>query len=271
MQNGLSGNTSIQRYFDIIPTTNTGLNGTLVYKYDDSELNGKVAGALSLFRSTNSGSSWTAQGGTVNTSTNSITLTGIDAFSRWSATSPNASASQLNIIMQGFYNTGTGKLNMRDTVRAYLRSNSSPYNLVDSAKSIIDSVTFAGSFLFANAPTGTYYLQMKHRNSIETWSKANGESYTLGSPLVYNFTTAAAQAYGSNMIQVGPKFGIFSGDVNQDGVVNAIDVSDTDNAAFNFLTGYIPTDVNGDRVANALDVAIADNNAFNFVGKVTPP
>ncbi len=160
---------------------------------------------------------------------------------------------------------------MRDTVRAYLRSNSSPYNLVDSAKSIIDSVTFAGSFLFANAPTGTYYLQMKHRNSIETWSKANGESYTLGSPLVYNFTTAAAQAYGSNMIQVGPKYGIFSGDVNQDGVVNAIDVSDTDNAAFNFLTGYIPTDVNGDRVANALDVAIADNNAFNFVGKVTPP
>ena len=178
VQNGLSGNTSILRYFDITPTTNSGLNGTLVYKYDDSELNGKVDSTLSLFRSTNMGSTWTERGGTVNTSNKSITLSGINAFSRWSA-SLNTSvifpvASQIKVIMEGFYNLSLvpNRLNMRDTVRAYLRQNFNPYNIVDSAKSIIDSVTFTGSFLFANAPSGTYYIQLNHRNSIETWSKS---------------------------------------------------------------------------------------------------
>ncbi len=34
-----SGNNSILRYFDITPTTNTGLNATLFFYYDESELN----------------------------------------------------------------------------------------------------------------------------------------------------------------------------------------------------------------------------------------
>ncbi|MEO8209772.1 MAG: hypothetical protein ABI840_04390, partial [bacterium] len=270
VQNGLSGNTSILRYFDITPVTNSGLNGTLVYKYDDSELNGKVEASLSLFRSTNTGSTWTAEGGTLNTANNTITRSGINAFSRWSASGPNAVASQIKVIVEGFYNVVSGKLNMRDTVRAYLRNNLSPFNIIDSAKSIIDSVTFTGSFLFANAPSGTYYIQIKHRNSIETWSKANGEVYTLGIQFNYDFTTAASQAYGSNMIQKGTKFCIFGGDVLQDGIVELADNTLIDNDAFNFATGYVNTDVTGDRFVDLEDGTIADNNAFNFVSAVTP-
>ncbi|MBK8550205.1 MAG: hypothetical protein IPL53_03770 [Ignavibacteria bacterium] len=41
-QSGLSGNTSILRYFDITPAFNSGLNATLIYKFDESELNGKL-------------------------------------------------------------------------------------------------------------------------------------------------------------------------------------------------------------------------------------
>lgn len=79
-----NANTSILRYYDISPTTNTGLNATLVFNYDDSELNSKTEANLVLFRSTN-GTDWTYQGGNVNTSANTITLSGIDAFSLWTA------------------------------------------------------------------------------------------------------------------------------------------------------------------------------------------
>ena len=85
-----NGNQGVKRYFDITPTTNTGLNATFVFNYDDSELNSLTESTLVLFRSTNTGSTWFNQGGTVNTTNNTVTLTGIDAFSRWTAGSTAA-------------------------------------------------------------------------------------------------------------------------------------------------------------------------------------
>ncbi|MBL8007393.1 MAG: hypothetical protein JNJ56_07665 [Ignavibacteria bacterium] len=273
VQNGLSGNTSILRYFDITPTTNTGLNATLVFKYDESELNGKVEPALSLFKSINSGTNWTASGGTVNTSLNQITLTGISSFSRWSASSTSPVASTLKLIIQGFYNNGTGKMNRKDTVRAYLRNNSAPYAIVDSAKAVVDSSTFTGSFLFPNAGSGTYFIQLKHRNAIETWSKTGGQAYTLGSAMSYDFTTAAAQAYGSNMIQVSSsplRFAVYNGDSNQDGIVDAADLSGIENDVANSVSGYVSTDLSGDDYVDAEDQSIAENNISNSVESVKP-
>ncbi|MBK9332729.1 MAG: hypothetical protein IPM96_10100 [Ignavibacteria bacterium] len=268
VQTGLSGGTSIRRYFDITPANNSGLNATLVYKFDDTELNGKPEPSLKLFKSTNSGSTWLNMGGSVNIVTNEITLSGLTSFSRWSADSSGVSA-VISTIMEAFYNTGINKLNMRDTVRAFFRNTASPYNIVDSAKSILDSVTFAAGYIFASAPTGTYYIQLKHRNSIETWSMT-GQSYTVGATLKYDFTLAASQAFGNNMVLKGAKFCLYSGDVNQDGTVDLTDGSLIDNEAFNFASGYLPTDVNGDRVTDLDDAVFADNNGLNFVGVIRP-
>ena len=265
VQNGLNGSTSILRYYDITPTTNTGLNATMVFNYDESELNGKVEAALSLYKSTNTGSTWTIQGGTVNTAANNITLTSIGSFSRWSAGAPNSVASTIKILLEGFYNTVTGRLNMRDTVRAYLRNTTTPFAVVDSAKSVIDSVTFNGSFLFANAPTGTYYIQTKHRNALETWSKTGGESYTLGGALNYDFTTDSAKAYGKNMKKSGTKWVFYEGDVLQDGFIELQDIILVNNDASAFMTGYVRTDVNGDRLVDLSDLLITYNNAAAFV------
>ncbi len=269
-QSGLGGNTSIFRFFDITPTTNTGLNATLVFKYDETELNGKVESGLSLYKSTNTGSTWTSAGGTVNTSLNQITVTGLPSFSRWSASSASPVAAQIKLLIEGFYNTGTGRMNKKDTVRAYLRNTTTPFAIVDSAKSTVDSVTFTGNFLFAKAGTGTYYIQLKHRNSIETWSKTGGQLYTLASVMTYDFTTAAAQAFGSNQILRGTKYCIYGGDISQDGTVDASDVSETDNAAYNSLSGYVVTDVTGDNFVDAEDVSLVDNNSYNSVSVVRP-
>ncbi|MBK8381399.1 MAG: hypothetical protein IPL16_05785 [Ignavibacteria bacterium] len=128
-------------------------------------------------------------------------------------------------------------------------------------------------FFFTNTASGTYYIQTKHRNSIETWSKSGGQPYTLGSVMSYDFTSAAAQSYGSNMIQVNAsplRFGVYSGDINQDGTVDASDVSEVDNDSYNSLSGYVRTDVTGDNFVDATDVSIIDNNANSSVNVVRP-
>ena len=76
-------NTGITRYFDITPTNDNNLNATLIFHYDDSELNSVTESDLELFRSTDSGSNWSEEGGTVNTTNNTVTLSGIGEFSRW--------------------------------------------------------------------------------------------------------------------------------------------------------------------------------------------
>ncbi len=86
----LSGNsnTSIKRYYSISPTVNTGLNATLAFKYDDTtaELNGISESNLKLWRSTDNGTTWIYGGvGSRDVAANTITLSGIDAFSTWTA------------------------------------------------------------------------------------------------------------------------------------------------------------------------------------------
>jgi hypothetical protein len=76
---------SILRYFDIYPTVNTGLNAALVFKYDNTELAGQTASTLQLFKSDDAGLSWAERGGIVNTTNRTITLTGVNDFSRWTA------------------------------------------------------------------------------------------------------------------------------------------------------------------------------------------
>ncbi len=80
------GKNSVLRYYDIVPTNNTGLNATMVFNYNDAELNFLAESKLLLFKSTNGGSTYSCEGGTVNTAANTITLAGIAGFSRWMAT-----------------------------------------------------------------------------------------------------------------------------------------------------------------------------------------
>ena len=121
----------------------------------------------------------------------------------------------ITVIPEGFYDTGLNRLNMKDTVRAYLRSIDPPYAKVDSAKAVIDSTTFTGNFAFWNVTNGTYYLALNHRNSIETWYFTPG-TIVKGGSYGADFTTAQSNAYGNNMKLRGTKWCFYSGDVNQD-------------------------------------------------------
>lgn len=149
-----------------------------------------------------------------------------------------------------------------EPVKVYLHESIYPFSRIDSAYAVIDSVTFRGLFQFSNAASGSYYIVAKQFNSIETWSKSGGEILSNGySTYNYDFTTAVSQAYGNNLKLKGGKYCMYSGDINQDGIVDASDLSQVDNDSFSGLSGsFLGSDVNGDGFVDASDITIVDNN-----------
>lgn len=73
----------IHRYYNISPTNNSNLDATLVYHYYENELGGISESELGLWRY--DGSVWENQGAILNTTNNTLTKTGIPAFSIWTA------------------------------------------------------------------------------------------------------------------------------------------------------------------------------------------
>lgn len=188
-------------------------------------------------------------------------------------TGATSSFINITVIPEGFYDVSVEKLNMRDTVKAYLHSNVTPFNVVDSAIAVIDSNTFTGSFQFLNAVSGTYYIRLKHRNTLETWSKTGGETFTLGTTMSYNFTNAATQAFGSNMKNVDntpARYAIYSGEINSDGTIDVSDLVGIYNDQLILQSGYTVTDLNADYFVDVSDLIIAYNNSINVVTAVTP-
>ncbi|MEO8211013.1 MAG: hypothetical protein ABI840_10660 [bacterium] len=181
-------------------------------------------------------------------------------------------SNQINFTgrIQGFYNPITNQ-SVKDTIRIYIRKGSPPYQVLDSQKVITNEngfVKFFEPYLDAFTP---YYIQVKHRNSIETWS--NLFNFDNTETVNYNFTSSQSQAYGNNQIQVDNSpftFAFYNGDVNQDGSIDLADGSLIDNDSYNFVSGYVKTDLTGDNLVDLSDYTIADNNAYNYVVSIRP-
>lgn len=184
----------------------------------------------------------------------------------------NTSLITLNLKMaiEGLHNTGTNTLNKKDSVKVFVHQLVSPYTVLDSSKTTIDSLTYSGVFVFKNAPTGKYYLRINNRNTMETWSKAGGDSLKRGDVVSYDFTSAISQAYGSNQTLKGSLYCMYSGDVNQDDIVDLSDIGTMDNDVFYFTGAYSVTDLNSDGIVDIADMLIADNNSTSIVSLIRP-
>lgn len=173
----------------------------------------------------------------------------------------------LKLIPEGYYFPLFDQLSRRDTFSVYLRNVNSPFSLIDSAKAVIDSNTFSQIFVFSRTTAGSYYIVVKHLNSVETWSKSGGTNITTnGTTFSYDFTSAAAQAYGNNLHLKSGKYCLYGGDVNQDGFVDLFDLIIVFNGSKNFITGrFMPADLNGDSIIDLSDVTLCYNNSANFI------
>lgn len=117
--------------------------------------------------------------------------------------------------------------------------------------------------------SGNYFLVVKHRNHIETWSAFPVAFAT--DTINYNFTTDASKATGDNQKLIDANvFGIYSGDVNQDGLVDGSDMSEVEYANNYFYVGYLYMDVNGDGLVDGSDMSLIEFNNNAFINVVQP-
>jgi hypothetical protein len=178
----------------------------------------------------------------------------------------------VNAFLEGLYDGNNGMYsapfnangitpsNIADTLIIELRADVSPFDLLYSSKVTIDISGLADINLPTSTIDSSYYIVIKHRNSIETWSASAFRVIPVGS--TYSFKNAANKAYGNNLSNLGNGvFAIYSGDINQDG---AVDFNDYPSIDLENLLGsypvYLPTDFNGDGVTDFNDYPIIDSN-----------
>ncbi len=165
-----------------------------------------------------------------------------------------------------FFNQGVStNLNVTDSIEICLRNTVSPYSLIASTKTIINKNGTACWQINSLFPiTGYYYVVIKHRNGIETWSSV--PVYISATPAFYDFTTSASQAYGNNMKQVEPGvWAFYNGDLNHDENIDLLDVAELENDINTFQFGYNATDLNGDGNVDLLDSPIMESNVNSFI------
>ena len=183
----------------------------------------------------------------------------------------------LNIktYLQGFY-IGNGQMN-KSLNPADTLADTITVNLVDPVTKNISYTTKALLSIYGNAyayfPQAaigrTYYIVLKHRNSLETWSAS-----TFGfnsQDTLYNFSDAANKAFGNNMVLVSTGvYALHGGDINQDGFINIADFQLLNSNIGLFYSGYIKEDVNGDKIVESSDYSFMENKLSTSVSVLKP-
>lgn len=155
--------------------------------------------------------------------------------------------------------------NACDSIDVELRDNISPYGVEASTRTVLNQDGTA----ICNFPSlnGNYYIVVKHRNSIQTWS-ANTLNFDPNLPVVYDFTMSSTQTYGANQVEVYPNvWAIYSGDLFKD-IGESIDLYDfaqLEVGINNFIFGYDAADINGDGNVDLNDVPFIEQNSNNFI------
>jgi hypothetical protein len=190
------------------------------------------------------------------------------------------SSSLLNLTMfiEGYYigsntmspvkaNQGIGtSTTIVDDILVELR-HATTYALVASTQAIL-LTNGTAACTFSTAPNGSFYVVVKHRNAVQTWS---ANPVAIGATSSYNFTTAANKAFGDNMKEVeSGVWAFYTGDLNQDDLIDLTDYSiwETDNNNFEF--GNFPTDLNGDGLVDLSDYSIWESNSNAFIFSFYP-
>lgn len=174
--------------------------------------------------------------------------------------------------VEGLYDKNCGNLFKDAEIEVYLKNAEPPFQTADHTTGIINKETLTGTFTFENVVNGQYYLVLKSKNTIETWSRKGGEQIKGGAKTSYDFTCGKEKAYGDNLRLDGfYKHGcIYTGDVNQDGMVNESDQQMIYEGILNFTTGDVPEDLNGDSKVTLEDLLICYNNTAERIKAITP-
>lgn len=153
-----------------------------------------------------------------------------------------------------------------DQITVELHDAANYANVVFTASAVNLSTTGTATVTVPPAFGTSYFITIKHRNSIETTSSA-AVSFA-GLTINQSFGTTA-NVFGGN---VGSSNGfslIYGGDVNRDGLLDSSDMTPVDNLSSSFGYGSAE-DVNCDGLVDSRDMTMIDNNNSAFVSAVLP-
>lgn len=280
---------SYKAYFAMSPSGGTGYDYTISAAYDSALFGNMPSSNLARLANYSSGA-WTKIAASTanpvsglissNVSQSALTLNGIYTLTDTTTIPPSSVNLSLTAYLQGLY-LGAGVM----TASPFNADGISPTNLADTIiVELHDAATLVTSFTkvatistsgvcattFPAAASGnSYYVVIKHRNSIATWSASPVLMNPVGTS--YNFSTAATQAFGDNLANDGTGiYLIYTGDINQDGSVDFNDYPDLDISSSNGDLGYLPYDLNGDASVDFNDYPMIDINSSNGIIVMTP-
>jgi len=187
----------------------------------------------------------------------------------------------VTVFLEGLYNGAGGMNPVQDELGDKWSATIADKITIELHNSSIPSITeatFTNQDLSTNGTCSvnipfnigdSYYIVIKHRNSIQTWSAIPMAFNT--SVINYNFSIAASQAYADNQKQLAPGlFGLFVGDVNQDEVIDLSDLVDMDVDLTIGTVAYTVYDLNGDGVVDLSDLVAIDESLTNGVVSMYP-
>ncbi len=265
-----SGVDFINRYWTLTSTGISGFSADITGNFTPADINGTESNLYGgVFRA---GAGWSRLAA-INADTHTLSGTALSALGdftagEFAAMGPNTPLS-ITFIPEGYYSSGS--LSLTDKFSVGIASSSGP-DFIDvvTGTITIDSVSYSGTVLFPLTLSGSYYLYVKGRSLMETWS-ASPITITPGVMVSYDFTTNQTKAYGNNLgLKGANKWCVYCGDVDQSGYIDNNDLLLIDNDAFVFSTGYRVTDLDGTQFVDNNDLLICDNNAYNFIGAKSP-
>jgi len=188
----------------------------------------------------------------------------------------------LKLFIEGYY-LGNGQMQpvmknelvqgatptQADSITIELHQVNHPDSVVESAPVILMTDGSAQAVFSAHIPCHSYWIVVKHRSAIQTWSAA---PVAFNDTDQYDFTISSNKAYGSNMTDPYHEgtWSFYNGDINQDGNIDLVDFPALDTEIIHGFYGYSPADLNGDGNVDLIDFPILDENLINGVFSKQP-
>jgi len=186
-----------------------------------------------------------------------------------------------SVLLEGLYNSAVpGTLRrayndlgpaftdplVADQITVELHDAANYANVVFTASAINLSTTGTATVTVPPAFSASYFITIKHRNSIET-TTATAVSFA-GLTITQSFGNPT-NVFGGNVASSNGYYLIFSGDVNQNGLIESSDMTPIDNLSSSFGYGQAE-DVNCDGLVDSRDMTIIDNNNSAFISALLP-
>ncbi len=266
----------LNRYWNVTQTGITGFTCNAFFNYNAVDVVGTESSIYNLRVFPSPFSSFDLS----NTSLHQLSANGLTAFGTFTGGPGFITLNLSSVLLQGLYNNGATMKQCRDAVGPHwpagiadhinieLHNATSYATVVYSALDVPLSTLGSASLNVPIANNASYYITIKHRNSLETTTSS---AVSFAASTVNQSFGLPSNVYGNNLaLSSDGSYMIYGGDVNQDGVVDTRDFIGVDNDSFNFASGYLSTDVNGDGVIDTRDFIIIDNNNLNFIGTSHP-